>query len=65
MVCLKCQQCGAALDVGWNPDIVEASVKWDHIYQSTRDLDIFAASERIWLEPGSDFEELRKSNGNY
>lgn len=48
-----------------NPDIVEASVKWDHVYQSTRDLDIFAASERIWLEPGADFEELRKTNGNY
>jgi len=51
--------------LGWNPDIVEASVKWDHVYQSTRDPDIFAATERIWLEPGTDFEELRKSNGNY
>ena len=48
-----------------SPDIVEADVKWDHVYQSNRDPDVFAASERIWLKPGTDFEELRKTNGNY
>ena len=48
-----------------SPDIVEADVKWDHVYQSNRAPDVFAASERIWLEPGTDFEELRKTNGNY
>ena len=62
---LKVSAMRSSVGLGWNPDIVEASVKWDHVYQSTRDPDILAATERIWLEPGADFEELRKSNGNY
>ncbi len=47
------------------PDVVEADVKWDHVYQNTAHTDIFAASENYWLEPGVDFEELRRTNGNY
>ena len=47
------------------PDVVEADVRWDHVYQSSRDADIFAAAEQVWLEPGLDFEELNRTDGNY
>ena len=46
-----------------NPDVVEADVRWDHVYQSNRDPDIFAAAEGVWLEPGVDFEELKRTDG--
>ncbi len=48
-----------------SPDVVEADVRWDHVYQSTVDPSLFAASESYWLEPGVDFEELRRTDGNY
>ena len=48
-----------------SPEVVEAGVNWDHVYQSNVNPDVFAASENIWLEPGVDFEELRRTNGNY
>ena len=48
-----------------NPDVVEADVRWDHVFQNTQNPDIFAASETLWLQPGVDFEELKKTNGNY
>ena len=47
------------------PDVVEADVRWDHVYQNTVDPQLFAASEAYWLEPGVDFEELKRTNGNY
>ena len=47
------------------PDVVEADVRWDHVYQNTLDPQLFAASESYWLEPGVDFEELKRTNGNY
>ena len=50
---------------GGVPEHVEADVKWDHVFQNTEQTDIFAASENYWLEPGVDFEELRRSDGNY
>ena len=48
-----------------NPDVVEADVRWDHVYQNTVDPSVFAASESYWLEPGVDFEQLKRTNGNY
>ena len=47
------------------PDVVEADVRWDHVYQNTVHPDLFAASESYWLQPGVDFEELRRTDGNY
>ena len=48
-----------------NPDVVEADVRWDHVYQNTLDPELFAASENYWLQPGVDFEELKRTNGDY
>lgn len=47
------------------PDVVEADVRWDHVFQNTEYTDIFAASDTYWMEPGVDFEELKRTNGNY
>ena len=47
------------------PDVVEADVRWDHVYQNTVDPSLFAASESYWLEPGVDFEPLIRTNGQY
>ena len=48
-----------------SPDVVEADVRWDHVYQSNQNPDVFAAAEQVWLEPGVDFEELKRTGGNY
>lgn len=47
------------------PDVVEADIRWDHVYQNTNDPDQFAATENIWLDPGVDFEELKRTKGDY
>ena len=47
------------------PEVVEAGVNWDHVYQNTNQPDIFAAAENVWLQPGVDYEELRRTNGGY
>ena len=47
------------------PDVVEADVRWDQVYQNTQHPDLFAATENYWLEPGVDFEPLRRTNGEY
>ncbi len=47
------------------PGVVEADVRWDHVYQNTLDPNLFAASESYWLQPGVDFEELKRTNGAY
>ena len=48
-----------------NPDVVEADVRWDRVWQNTADPSVFAASESCWLEPGVDFEPLTRTNGDY
>ena len=48
-----------------NSDVVEADVRWDHVYQNTVDPELFAASESFWLEPGVDFEQLKRTDGGY
>lgn len=47
------------------PAVAEADVRWDHVYQNKEHPDIFAASENYWLEPGVDFEELKRTDGHY
>ena len=48
------------------PDVVEANVGWDHVYQNTQHPDVFAASTGAApLEFGVDFEELKQTNGDY
>ena len=47
------------------PDVVEADIRWDHVYQNTQNPDVFVSTENIWLDPGVDFEELKRTNGNY
>lgn len=41
---------------------VEASTRYDHVYQSRRNPDLFAAQEGDSFEFGVDFEELRRNN---
>ncbi len=45
--------------------IVEASTGYDHVYQNIRNPDIFAAQEGSGFEFGVDFEELKKTDGDY
>ncbi len=47
------------------PGVVEADVRWDSVYQNTVNPELFAAAENYWLEPGVDFEPLRRTNGTY
>ena len=48
------------------PPVVEASTQWDHVYQNTQYPDQFAASTGAApLEFGVDYEELRRTDGNY
>ena len=48
------------------PDVVEAGVGWDHVYQNTQYPDVFAASTgEAPLEFGVDFEELKQTGGDY
>lgn len=45
--------------------VVEASTSWDHVYQSSQDPDRYIATEGFELRPGIDYEELRRTNGDY
>lgn len=45
--------------------VVEASTSWDHLYQSTQDPDRYIATEGFELRPGIDYEELRRTQGDY
>ena len=47
------------------PDVVEADIRWDHVYQNTNNPDQYVATENIWLDPGVDFEELKRTKGDY
>ncbi len=48
-----------------SPNVVEADVRYDHVWQSHDHPDSFVAAEGDWLEPGVDFEELPRTNGAY
>ena len=48
-----------------DPEVVKADVRWDHVYQNSQHPDVFAANEGAPLEFGVDFEELKKTNGDY
>nr|MCR5107818.1 hypothetical protein [Lachnospiraceae bacterium] len=45
--------------------VVEASTMYDHVYQSNKDPDVFAAQQGNYFTPGVDFTELKKTNGDY
>jgi hypothetical protein len=48
------------------PPVVEADVRWDHVYQNTQHPDWFAAREGdAPLEFGVDYEELKNTGGHY
>lgn len=52
--------------VGSDPRVVEADVRWDHVYQNTQHPDRFAAHEGdAPLEFGVDYEELKNTGGRY
>ena len=48
------------------PSVVEASTRWDHVYQNRRHPDTYAAhTGDAPLEFGVDFEELERTDGDY
>ena len=48
------------------PSVAEADVSWDRVYQNTQYPDVFAVSAGdAPLEFGVDFEELKRTNGDY
>ncbi len=56
------QPFGASSD----PRVVEADVRWDHVYQNTQHPEWFAAHEGdAPLEFGVDYEELKNTGGRY
>ena len=52
--------------VSGDPRVVEADVRWDHVYQNTQRPEWFAAKEGdAPLEFGVDYEELKNTGGHY
>ncbi|MCR4655529.1 MAG: hypothetical protein K5770_04775 [Lachnospiraceae bacterium] len=45
--------------------VVEASARYDHVYQHRTDPDTYAAQEGDYYEPGVDFSELKRTKGDY
>ena len=45
--------------------VAEASINWDHVYQSNVNPDNFMFTSGISFEPGVDFDELKRTNGDY
>ena len=45
--------------------VVEASTRYDHVYQNTQYPDWYAVQEGDGWQPGVDFEELKKTDGDY
>ena len=45
--------------------VYEASTAYDHVYQGNQDQDIFIGTSGTAWEPGVDFDELNRTNGNY
>lgn len=45
--------------------VVEASTRFDHVYQNTQYPDLYAAQEGDALQFGVDFEELEQTDGDY
>ena len=43
----------------------EASINWDHVYQSNVNPDSFLFTRDTTFEPGVDFDELNRTNGDY
>ena len=45
--------------------VAEASINWDHVYQSNVNPDNFMFTSGTSFEPGVDFDELNRTNGDY
>lgn len=45
--------------------VVMASTQYDHVYQSSSDPNVYAASEDGSFDFGIEFEELKRTDGNY
>ena len=50
---------------GNDGNVYEASTSYDHVYQGNQDQDTFIGTSGTSWEPGVDFDELNKTNGNY
>ena len=45
--------------------VYEASTSYDNVYQGNKDHDSFAGTSGTTWDPGTDFDQLNKTNGNY
>lgn len=50
---------------GNDGNVYEASTAYDHVYQGNQDQDSFIGTSGTAWEPGVDFDELNRTNGNY
>ncbi len=45
--------------------VVEASTRYDHVYEHRTNSDVYAAQEGNYFQPGVDFTELKRTKGDY
>ena len=45
--------------------VYEASTSYDHVYQGNKDQDSFFGTSGTSEDPGVDYDELKRTNGNY
>ena len=45
--------------------VYEASTAYDHVYQGNQDPDSFVGTEGTSWDPGTDYDELKRTDGNY
>ena len=50
---------------GNDGNVYEVSTAYDHVYQGNQDQDSFIGTSGTAWEPGVDFDELNRTNGNY
>ena len=50
---------------GNDGEVYEASTSYDNVYQGNKDHDSFVGTSDTTWDPGTDFDQLNKTNGNY
>ena len=50
---------------GNDGEVYEASTSFDNVYQGNKDHDSFVGTSDTTWDPGTDFDQLNKTNGNY
>ena len=50
---------------GNDGEVYEASTSYDNVYQGNKDHDSFVGTSGTTWDPGTDFDQLNKTNGNY